>query len=616
MEPTPPEPPPEKTDPLIRAAPVASEAPPPDPPVPPTRRGLSRSARVLLFVTVVGLLMMCASGGAVVLLMFEDGPVIPTKAEGWLRIAMRGEVPDGPIENAVYFDEARIPVTVADYAAVIRHAAEDDGIDGVFLELADPSLGLAGAWEIRRAIQALRSAGKTCHAWSKTYENATWLLATACDEVVLHPEGVPFVVGLQIGTEHYAGLLDKIGIEPDYEKVGTYKSAPEAYELTEPSESTRSMLEALLDSLYVTFVASVAESRGWTPDQVEALVDDPPVTAAKALERGLVDQLATRHDWVEQHYGEDLEPFRPYLRQVRQGWTGGGETVAVLHIQGTIVDGSSEGGFGGQAVGDRSVVRHLDELAEDDDVVAVVLRVNSPGGSALASDVMWEAIQRLDADKPVVASMGATAASGGYYVAMPCREIYATPATLTGSIGVFGGKFALSGLYEKLGITTWSTSRGRLAGIYRSPGPFTDFERSKIRERIEAFYITFVTKAAEGRGMTYEDLDAVAQGRVWAGADALDVGLVDHLGGLEDAIARAAELAGVVGRPQRRILPAAKTLWEALLEEPDEDELRMEVAGDLLGQEITRQLVWARQLQDILEREGVVAALPFQVEVR
>ncbi len=610
----------EATDPTISSVASTPASPPTNTGGPPPRRGLSRGTRVLLFITVFGLLLACTSSAAVLLLIFNDGPTLSmTTSEGWLRIPLRGEIPDGPNESAVYFDEEQIPLTVSDYAAAIQLAATDDSVPGVFLELDEPGLGLAAVSELRQALLVLREAGKPCHAWSKTYSNATWYLASTCEEVVLHPEGVPFVVGLQVSTEHYAGLLEKVGVEPDYEKVGTYKSAPEAYELTQPSDTSKQMLESVLDSLHLTLVAHVAEGRDMAPGDIHALIEDPPVTAPAAKARGLVDELYSRQAWIELQYDEDLQGIRRYVKQMRQDWQGRGDSIAIVHIQGTIVDGSSDSGpLGGHTVGDRSVVRQLEELREDEKTRAVVLRINSPGGSALASDVIWEAVARLDQEKPVVASMGPMAASGGYYVAMPAREIYANPATLTGSIGVFGGKFAIGGLYEKLGITTWSTNRGPLAGIYSSPDPFTDLERAKIRERIEAFYETFVTKAAEGRNMTYEQLDAVAQGRVWTGAQALDVGLVDHLGGLEEAVDRAAELAGLApGEWRRRVMPKEKTFFETLLESPsDEARIHGQVLVAAFGEDLVQSLMQARQIEGILRREGLVAALPYQLEIR
>ncbi len=607
----------EPTDPGVR--PPSADPPPASPPARPRKR-LSRSTRLVLFITVFGLLLACTSAGAVLLLLFDDTQALSGGSDGgWLKVTLRGSIPDGPTESAVYFDDNQIPLTLNDYVTALHRAADDDDVPGVFLELDSPGLGLAAASEIRLALLALQAAGKPCHAWSKTYDNTTWYLASACEKIALHPEGVPFVVGLQVSTEHYAGLLEKIGVEPDYIKVGTYKSAPEAYELTGPSENSIQMLESLLDSLHVTLLAHLAEGRGLSTEQVQALIDDPPVTAPAAQERGLVDELYSRQAWVELQYDDELQSLRPYMREVQEDWGSRGDRVAILHLQGTIIDGSSDaGGFGGQVVGDRSVVRHLERLREDEDVKAVVLRINSPGGSALASDVMWEAISRLDLEKPVVASMGAMAASGGYYVAMPAREIFASPATLTGSIGVFGGKFALAGLYEKVGITTWSAKRGPLAGIYSSPGPFTAPERAKILERIEAFYQTFVTKAAEGRGMTFEQLDQVAQGRVWTGAQALDVGLVDELGGLEDAVQRAAELAGLAdGSWSRQILPKEKTFIEVLFEAPSDDDDVQAVALDaLVGPDLARSLRRARQLDSILRSEGIVAALPYHLEIR
>lgn len=591
-------------------------------------KGLNKSTRVLVWTIGLGGGLLLA-GGVGAFMLAADGFDLPSaqsagESGGWYKLELAGALPDGPQPGGFVVDPAEMPATVHSLSASLLAAAEDPEVNGVLLELDGPALGYAGALELHNALATLQEAGKPCRAWSKTYDNISWLVASACEEVHLHPEGVPMVIGLSVNTTYYAGLFEELGVSPDFERVGTYKSAIETYENTGPSEPTVEMYDALLDSLFATYTQTVADSRGVGVEAVAGLIQDPPITAKAAQARGLVDQLTYRDDWLES-IGEDLEPadFSEYMKAQRTEWSKGKKKVAVLHLQGSIIDGESNppGLFSsGSNIGDATVVPILEELAEDEDIVAVVLRIDSPGGSALASDVMWHAIEELDEKKPVVASMGGYAASGGYYIAMGTRHIVAQPGTLTGSIGVFGGKFALGGLYEKVGITTWSSKRGDLAGLYNITEPFTDAERAKIRTRIEAFYDTFVTKAADSRGMTWDELDAVAGGRVWTGAQAVEIGLVDELGGLDRAIEVALEEAGVsedevIGR---KILPRQQTLMEALLEglstgqvSAGEEFARQdaEALKTLLGPQLSAAMAQAELLTHISEHGGGLVAM-------
>jgi protease IV len=582
---------------------------------------LKKGTRLLLWITALGAVIFVAAAAAIALIVFADMPSFDDE-DVWVDLTLAGTISDGPRPDSVIVDPENIPLTVHDISATLHYIAADEGVAGIAVELDSPALGLAGAEEIRAGLQAIVDSGKECTVWSKTFDNLSWYLASPCT-LNLHPEGVPMAIGLKVSTTYYAGAMEKLGVSGDFERVGTFKSAIETYENTAPSEPTIEMYDTLLDSLDDNFTAGIAEGRDMKQGQIRRLVNDPPVTATTALDRGMVDALTYRDEW-EDALPEERKPFRAAHQAVMNDWRGFGPEVAVVHLQGTIVDGSSSAGglFGGSVIGDATVVDQLEELQKDDDVVAVVLRIDSPGGSALASDVMWRAIQELDAEKPVVASMGGYAASGGYYMAMAARHIVAQPSTLTGSIGVFGGKMAMGGLYEKLGITTWTSQRGELANLYNTTQPFTDPERAKIRERIEAFYDTFVTKAAEGRDMSWDELDAVAGGRVWTGAQAHEVNLVDELGGLELAIERALEYAEVeegqhVGR---RILPRRQTLMEALLDGLNDQQAgtpELVSAEDLLGAEVAAELEAAYRMDQVLTAGGGIAAmLPERVVVQ
>lgn len=581
---------------------------------------VKKSTRLLLWIAAVGALIAVAVGVGIVLLIW-DRPTNLAGEPAWLELRLRGPLEDGPMPDAFTWDPEEVTLTTHEVAAALHRAAGDEDVTGLLLELDNPSLSMAAAQELRAGIAAVRAAGKPCIAWSKTYENLSWYVASACGDVRMHPDGVPLVLGLAVNTQYFSGALDKLGVQPDFERVGAYKSAIETFEEQAPSPASIEMYTTLLDSLYNTFVADLAASRGVGPEAIQALIDDPPVTASDALARGLVDRLSYQ-DELEDELGEDTPRvgMRKYIQRLRRGWGDADWTVAVLHLQGQVIDGdSSGGGFGGSAIGDRTVVEALEDLAEDEDIDAVVLRIDSPGGSALASDVIWRAVRELDEQKPVVASMGSTAASGGYYIAMAARQIVAQPGTVTGSIGVFAGKFALGGLYDKVGITTWTLRRGELAGLLSSPQPFSELERAKLRTRIEDFYRVFITKVAQSRGLEVEAVDAVAQGRVWTGAQAAEVGLVDQLGGLEEAVALAAGLAGApedaaVGR---RVLPRTSTLMELLLDAQNPTEAaRLEALTLLLGPELAQAAAQAASLRAAAERGVVLAWEPVTLQVR
>jgi len=623
--------------------------------------GTSKGTRLLIWISGLGLLITALVVIAVVVLWDPDSQSV--SEESWLTLKLAGPLEDGPPEDSFLLDPDQAPLTVTNIAIALRSAAKDDDIDGLYLELAGPGLGLAGAQELRSAINDFTAAGKPCRAWAKSYDNIAWYLASACPEIHLHPEGVPLVIGLSMSITYMTGLFEKVGIEADYVWVGEYKSAVETYLRQGPSEPAARMYEEMLDSLYATFTGDAArgwavptaavdgsgealvdgtlkglgepivtadeadEDRAWASrwslEDVHTLINDPPMTAKAALERGLVDALSYKDeidDWLEEVSGGEQVGIRSYYGSLKR-IPGSRKLVAVLHLQGSIIDGrSSSGGFSGSAIGDRTVVKYLEELREDEEVAAVVLRLDSPGGSALASDVIWREVVKTNEVKPVVASMASYAASGGYYIAMGARHIVAEPATLTGSIGVFGGKFALGGLYEKLGLTTWGTQRGELAGLNDATRPWNDAERERITARMEDFYTGFVTKAAESRGVSFEELDAVARGRVWTGAQALEIGLVDQLGGLDEAVAVAAGAAALGDDYGMTLLPRPGTLMEALLDfsAPEDSEARAEaiLASELLTPELAATLGRARLLNELLSAEGIVAAMPVIPEVR
>jgi protease-4 len=617
--------------------PATPELPKSTRPVPPrgSRGRTTATTRILALLTVGGLV---AFGAAAALTWYViDQIEKPDVAEnGFLRVEV-GMMQDAPMQGAFLIDPADLPPTPTQVAAAIRHAATDERIDGLYLRYDNPVVGLGLYQELRDAVVDFRASGKPCVVYSEVYQTGDYYLASACDRVVVAPSGLTLVAGLNASITYYAGTFEKLGIDPEFEHVGDFKSAVEPYERTEPSEAAREAYDSFLDSMWNQWVAHVAEGRKRTPDEIRALVDDPPMSPEDALARGLVDAVAFE-DQVKDHLSTALDAdWAAQLGTPVPKPEGGGETddddkftdvgeyirdieadqdgdavIAIVHAEGPIMPGrGSDGLFADTTLTDGEFAKWMKQVREDDDVKAVVLRVNSPGGSGLASDNMWHEIERVQAEgKPVVVSMGNYAASGGYYISCGTDWIVAQPSTLTGSIGVFGGKVALRGTYEKVGLTTFQFKRGELADLMSMTDPFTDHGRAAFKGYMEDFYAQFLARVAEGRKKTPDEIHAVAQGRVWTGEQGLERGLVDQLGGLDDATAKAAELAGVTEYRTTR-LPRVKTFGELLLEDLQNAEapaVELSVTPDLPG--IDEALHEALLLDRMLEGGGVLAYWP------
>lgn len=525
-----------------------------------------KATRLLLWTTVIGLFILVATVAAAVLLADAEPPGFEQEPE-WLHVKLSGSLRESPGAENLLVDPVDMPPLTTEVAAAIRHAATDEDVKGLFLELYPVSLGWSSTQEIRDAIGVLQAAGKPCRVWADTLTNKEYYLASACGEIFVAPNALMLVNGLSVTRSYYKGTFEKIGVRPNFEHVGDFKSAVEPYERTGPSEAAREADAAMLDSLYRQMVGDIAAGRGVDVEVARAWVDDPPVSPAAAVEAGMLDGARYRDEIID-GLEADTRSLMSFLRERRQEWSSSGDRIAVIHAEGAIISGSSSSDFfGSQYVGDQTVRRHLEEARDDERVKAVVLRVNSPGGSGQASDAIWRDVALTMEAKPVVVSMGDYAASGGYYISMGASRIFAEPGTITGSIGVFGGKMNLAGAYEKVGVTLHTEQRGRYANLFGSTSDFDEQERQKYRDFLAGFYTTFVTKAAEGRGMTYDELHAVAQGRVWTGEQALGHGLIDELGGLDAAIAHAATEAGLDGEVRILRMPERKGFLDAMLEE-------------------------------------------------
>lgn len=508
----------------------------------------------------------------------------------------------------------------------LRRAADDPNVAAVLLRIREAPGSWAACSDLRDAIAALRSAGRAVYAWSESPGNREAWIASACDRVFVPPIGDVALVGLGVELTFFGAALSRLGVEPDFEAAGAYKSFGEPFTRSYASPANHEAVEHLVRDLQSQMLADVAAGRGLSVEAVEALVERAPLSAEEALEGGLVDALLYPDQldaWLEQHHGSASKrvAFDTWARlDAAVEWSrrvSAGDQVAVVHLQGPIVMDER----GRQAsIAARKVVPLLQALRKDDDVGAVVLHVNSPGGSVLASDLIWREVEQLQQIKPVVASFEDVAASGGYYLAAPAAEILARPGTLTGSIGVFGGKLVAGEGMRKLGVHTQAISAAPNANLFSPSRPFTDAQRSRFRGSLQRFYDGFVQRVAAGRRCAADSIEPHCRGRVWTGRAALSCGLVDRHGGLHEAIERARSLAGMQpGSWRRRDVPTYRPPLLARL-------LERNLGGVLPGS----QVAWlldavtravgprlAPLLGVLVQHEGEpVAMLPYDVQIR
>lgn len=455
-------------------------------------------------------------------------------------------------------------------------ARTDPSVVGVALEIRDAAFGLAKAQELRRQIAALNRAGKPVRCYLETAGeggNGTleYYLASSCDAIALAPAGEVNLLGLFADSPFLRGGLEKLRIEPSFLTAGEFKSAAEIFTQVRHSPAAKVALDALLDGFFAQIVGDIAAARERDPATVRSWVDAAPLSAKDALDKGLVDELAYpdefRADLEKLGGGEARRvDFLDYARAATAR-VPGGKRIVILFAQGAIVrgDGGSDPFASEVLLGSTDMASELRALAEDDSVVAVVLRIDSPGGSALASDLILREVEQLRAKKPVVVSMSDVAASGGYYIAARATRIVAEPATLTGSIGVVTGKLATGRFQEELlGITHDPLQRGTNADLYSSLKPFDERQAALLRRRVSDIYDRFLDHVAAGRKLTRGAVESVAAGRVWTGTDALAVGLVDELGGLDRALAVAREAASVPESENLALVyrPKPPSLWD------------------------------------------------------
>jgi len=505
-------------------------------------------------------------GGLGLILALGEKPT-PTVPDGsYLVFDLSTTISDAPAEAEFsLLSLGGLPQTtqLRTVTRALRNAATDDRILGVLIEGSLESelygSGYAALREVREALQAVRDAGKPVRAYLTDATLKDYYLASAADDVILDPFGLLEFPGLASEAVFFRDALEKFGIGIQVTRVGRYKSAVEPFILQEMSPESREQMQSLLDDIWGDVLADVSASRGLTQQAVQGVVDREGVLRAEeAVAAGLVDRSLYRDQVLEELQAEtgpgegDGLTFSEvslanYARTLpgasarsRTARASGGD-VALFYVEGDIVDGA---GSAGQVGGDR-YAGILRQLRLDDDVKAIVLRINSPGGSASAAEAIQREVTLAAAAKPVIVSMGAYAASGGYWIATPAGHIFAEPSTITGSIGVFGLQFDIQQLAGKLGVNFESVTTGRFADAMGITRPKTDEEMAVVQDLVDWIYDEFIARVVDGRALPRATVEEIAQGRVWSGLEARDLGLVDELGGLDAALAFAAERAGL-----------------------------------------------------------------------
>ena len=452
-----------------------------------------------------------------------------------------------PPARAVLFEiEKRIDsYGEARLMALMDRVTDDKAVDILVLRPDAKTLNLDQALDIRRRIREMNAAGKKTICYLTEATSSVYLACAPANEVWINPAGGIRLAGISMKSVHFKNLFDKIGVQADIVRIGEYKSAPESFTRTSPTDPSAQATDRYLDSVYAHVIANLERDRGFADhDATKTVVEDGPYTSSEALAAGLVDRVVPADKLIEElqtlsdgpvavndEYGKDRLRHRSYIDA---------PAVAVVHIDGDIIDGESVDVpfFNIRMTGAKTMTKELRKLAENPDITAVVLKINSPGGSALASDMIWREVMALREKKTVVASLGSVAASGGYYIASAAHVIYAEPTTLTGSIGIFYGKADVSGLLGKIGVDTTTFKRGAHSDMESWTRAYTPEERRKLLGQIREYYNLFLDRVVEGRGngFTREIVDKRGRGRIWSGADAKHHLLVDELGGYPEAL--------------------------------------------------------------------------------
>ncbi|GHV13460.1 signal peptide peptidase SppA [Bacteroidia bacterium] len=564
-----------------------------------------------IFILIGVIALMAMSLGSDEKYNLKDNTVLTLKLEGVL--VERAD--SNPLMEMLGLSEAD-QIGLDDVLASIKKAKENDKIKGIYIDAGMVSASSASLKEIRDQLADFKSSGKFIVAYSDTYLQGCYYLSSVADKIIMNPQGNLDLHGLSVSPTFYKGLLDKIGIEMQIFKVGTFKSAVEPFMLDKMSDANREQVTSFLNDMWSTITSDISESRKMSVEKINLITDSLALFRKPEIcvQDGLLDTLLYEpavKEYIKTLVGvEEVKDVR--FASIKDMTTvefkkpsKSEDIIAVLYAEGSITNGSSKEG-----ITDKRFVKEIEKLKNNDKIKAVVFRVNSPGGSAYASEQIWKAISDLKEKKPVVVSMGDYAASGGYYISCNASKIIAQPNTLTGSIGIFGMFPNFEGITKKVGLSYDNVKTNKMADFGDANRPMREDEKAAMQNYIERGYDLFLTRCSDGRGIPKDSLDLIAQGRVWTGAQALKIGLVDALGNLDTAIAEAAKLAKLEDYGLRSF-PKKEDFWANLFNNQKE-ELTTKALKEYLGNDY--QIF--KTIKEIKEQDFVQARMPYDINVR
>jgi protease-4 len=517
--------------------------------------------------------------------------------------------------------------TLLDMIYSLKKAAVDNRIRGVVFKLGHFQVGAAQAKDLRDAILDYRKSNKKIYAYCEVYSTLHYYIASACDEVYLMPQGVVDMRGIAISRIFVKGTMDKLGIKAQFVRIREYKTAPTMFTEYKMTEHDIEQRNALLDTIFDEITDSVAEARGMTANAVKEIINIGSLRAEIAKEKKIIDDNLYLDEVIDKFKGEDEEYQKviwhsEYKRvPAEEVGLNRGPVIAIVYATGNVVDGKDSSDAMGENMGSDTLTRQLNLARLNKNVKAVVFRIDSPGGSGMASEAILRGIQKLkESKKPVVASMGNVAASGGYYIACQADRIVAQPTTVTGSIGIFAGKFDLSGFYQMIGLNKQIIKRGKYADLYTETRPAKEEEMNFAYNIIQDFYRVFLKRVSEGRGKTAEEINEIGRGHVWSGKDARKIGLVDELGGINRSIEVAKELAGIEPEEEIRIklYPDRKGFWDIIFSRKGKDTVKgseISLLAELFPEEL-QELAGLIRLFKSAERFKVFALMPYKIEIK
>jgi protease-4 len=508
-------------------------------------------------------------------------------------------------------------ISIKDVLKAIRTAKDDDRIRGIYLEAGVLTGGTAGIDAVRRALIDFKTSGKFVVAYGNTYTQGSYYLCSVADKVFLNPLGMVDIHGLTGEVTFYKGILRKVGVEMVVFKVGTYKGAVEPYMLDKLSDENREQIASYQQGIWNNIAGGIAQSRNLTPADVNDFANKgyTLAPAEKVVELGFVDELKYKpeaEEYVRELAGQTGKELKTAglnkIRNIKEPPHKSNDEIAILYAEGEIVEEVTSSLYGSKAITDK-MAGELAKLRKNEHVKAVVFRVNSPGGNAYVSDRIWREVEELRKEKPIVVSMGNVAASGGYYISCAASRIIAEANTLTGSIGVFGVIPNAAELYKMLDVTTEVVQTNTYGDLLNPARPLRADEKALLQGHVEHMYDVFLTRCADGRGKTREEIDRIGQGRVWTGQQALDNGLVDALGGIDEAIAAAAELAELTDYRITHVVAGVKDFYQELLGKQLED-LKLSLLKSVAGDEYK----YLKALNDLKHHTGVQARLLYDIQ--